>query len=61
MCFFEEKMIFLLCPFEEMFPHFKLRMENFSYFFRWLLKINLKNVGAVGWYCYSIPNKQTAL
>ena len=64
MCFFEEK-IFLLCPYEEMFPHFKLHMENSSYFVRWLPKTNPKNVETFGWYCMFISvfytNKQSSI
>ena len=35
MCNFQEKIAFLLCPFEEISPHFKLHIENFSCFVRW--------------------------
>ena len=47
--------MFLLRPYEEMSPHFKLHIETFSYYVIWLLKIDPKNVEAIGWYCYSIP------
>ena len=60
------KKMFLLCPYEEMFLHFKLHMEIFSCFVRrfyFLLflfnkqtkqvtKNRSKNVKAVVWYCY---------
>ena len=35
MCRFHEKIIFLLCPNEEISPFFRLHMETFSYFLRW--------------------------
>ena len=33
---FQEKLVFLLCPPEEMSPYYKLHIENLSYFVRWV-------------------------
>ena len=38
---FQEKLTLLLCPYEEMFSHFKLHMGTFSYFAKWFYFLTL--------------------